>query len=115
MRAAQRAGLHEAPIVIVEADDRQSLEIAIIENVQRADLNALEEARGYERLTEEFGYNQQEMAKIIGKSRSHVANTLRLLKLPDEAKQYLVNGEFPQVMRALCCRSLIPKNWPSKS
>ena len=93
-RAAQRAGLHEAPIVIVEADDRESLEIAIIENVQRADLNALEEAKGYERLTEEFGYSQQDMAKIIGKSRSHVANTVRLLKLPDEAKQYLVSGQI---------------------
>jgi ParB family transcriptional regulator, chromosome partitioning protein len=93
-RAAQRAGLHEAPIVVVEADDRQSLEIAIIENVQRADLNALDEAGGYERLIEEFGYSQQELARIIGKSRSHLANTMRLLKLPDEAKQYLVSGEI---------------------
>jgi ParB family chromosome partitioning protein len=93
-RAAQRAGLHEVPIVIIEADDQQSLEIAIVENVQRADLNALEEARGYERLTEEFSYSQQDLAKIIGKSRSHVANTLRLLKLPEEAKGYLVSGQI---------------------
>ncbi|WP_374546773.1 ParB/RepB/Spo0J family partition protein [Rhodoblastus sp.] len=93
-RAAQRAGLHEAPIVIIEADDRQSLEIAIVENVQRADLNALEEAKGYERLIDEFSYSQQDLAKIIGKSRSHVANTLRLLKLPDTAKGYLVDGQI---------------------
>jgi ParB family chromosome partitioning protein len=93
-RAAQRVGLHEVPIVVVEADDRQSLEFAIIENVQRSDLNALEEAQGYERLTEEFSYNQNDLAKIIGKSRSHVANTLRLLKLPAEAKKYLVDGSI---------------------
>jgi ParB family chromosome partitioning protein len=93
-RAAQRVGLHEVPIVVIEADDRQSLEFAIIENVQRSDLNALEEAKGYERLTEEFSYNQSDLAKIIGKSRSHVANTLRLLKLPVEAKKYLVDGSI---------------------
>jgi ParB family chromosome partitioning protein len=93
-RAAQRVGLHEVPIVIVEADDRQSLEFAIIENVQRSDLNALEEALGYERLTSEFSYNQSELAKIIGKSRSHVTNTIRLLKLPEEAKKYLVDGSI---------------------
>lgn len=93
-RAAQRVGLHEVPIVVVEADDRQSLEFAIIENVQRADLNAFEEAKGYERLTEEFSYNQSDLAKIIGKSRSHVANTLRLLKLPAEAKKFLVDGSI---------------------
>ncbi|WP_294535638.1 ParB/RepB/Spo0J family partition protein [uncultured Rhodoblastus sp.] len=93
-RAAQRVGLHEVPIVVVEADDRQSLEFAIIENVQRSDLNALEEAMGYERLTAEFSYNQTDLAKIIGKSRSHVANTIRLLKLPEEAKKYLVDGSI---------------------
>ncbi len=93
-RAAQRVGLHEVPIVVVEADDRQSLEFAIIENVQRSDLNALEEAQGYERLTAEFSYNHADLAKIIGKSRSHVANTLRLLKLPDEAKKYLIDGSI---------------------
>jgi ParB family chromosome partitioning protein len=93
-RAAQRVGLHEVPIVIIEADDRQSLEFAIIENVQRSDLNALEEAMGYERLTSEFSYNQSDLAKIIGKSRSHVANTIRLLKLPEDAKKYLVDGSI---------------------
>lgn len=93
-RAAQRVGLHEVPIVVIEADDRQSLEFAIIENVQRSDLNALEEALGYERLTSEFSYNQTDLAKILGKSRSHVANTIRLLKLPDEAKKYLVDGSI---------------------
>lgn len=91
-RAAQRVGLHEVPIVVVEADDRQSLEYAIIENVQRSDLNALEEALGYEKLTEEFSYNQADIAKIIGKSRSHVTNTLRLLKLPEGAKKFVVDG-----------------------
>ena len=93
-RAAQRVGLHEVPIVVIEADDRQSLEFAIIENVQRSDLNALEEAAGYEKLTQEFSYNQSDLAKIIGKSRSHVANTLRLLKLPEGAKKYLVDGSI---------------------
>jgi ParB family transcriptional regulator, chromosome partitioning protein len=93
-RAAQRVGLHEVPIVVIEADDRQSLEFAIIENVQRSDLNALEEAMGYERLTSEFSYSQTDLAKVIGKSRSHVANTLRLLKLPDEAKKYVVEGSI---------------------
>jgi ParB family chromosome partitioning protein len=93
-RAAQRVGLHEVPIVVIEADDRQALEFAIIENVQRSDLNALEEALGYERLTSEFSYNQTDLAKIIGKSRSHVANTIRLLKLPEEAKRFLVEGSI---------------------
>jgi ParB family chromosome partitioning protein len=93
-RAAQRVGLHEVPIVVVEADDKQSLEFAIIENVQRSDLNAIEEAVGYDRLTEEFSYSQSDLAKIIGKSRSHVANTLRLLKLPEDAKKYVVDGRI---------------------
>jgi len=81
-RAAQRAGLHEVPVVVVEVDDRTSLEYAIIENVQRADLNAIEEAAGYERLMAEFRYSQADLAQILGRSRSHVANTLRLLQLP---------------------------------
>lgn len=91
-RAAQKAGLHEVPIIAVEADDKQALELAIIENVQRADLNALEEAQGYQQLEEDYGYTQQELAKIIGKSRSHVTNTLRLLKLPDRTRQLLAQG-----------------------
>ena len=93
-RAAQQAGLHEAPIVIVEADDKQSLEIAIIENVQRSDLNALEEAQGYEQLGQDYGYSQAELAKVIGKSRSHIANTLRLLKLPDASRSMLADGRL---------------------
>ena len=93
-RAAQRAGLHEAPVIVVEADDRQALEIAIIENVQRSDLNALEEASGYDRLTAEFNYAPADLAKVIGKSRSHVANTMRLLKLPELCRRMLAEGHI---------------------
>lgn len=91
-RAAQKAGLHEVPIILVEADDRQAIELAIVENVQRTDLNALEEALGYEQLEKEFGYSQSELANVIGKSRSHVANTLRLLNLPEKTKRLLADG-----------------------
>jgi len=80
--SAQKAGLHEVPVVITDVDDLKSLEFAIIENVQRNDLNAVEEARGYQRLIEEFSYDQEKVAKFIGKSRSHIANFLRLLNLP---------------------------------
>ena len=82
--AAQRAGLHNVPIVITEADDLKSLEFAIVENVQRHDLNPLEEAQGYKRLIDEFAYDQEKVSKFIGKSRSHITNSLRLLTLPDE-------------------------------
>ena len=81
--AAQRAGLHEVPVVITNVDDLKSLEFAIVENVQRKDLNAIEEARGYQRLIEEFSYDQEKVAQFIGKSRSHIANFLRLLSLPE--------------------------------
>ena len=81
--AAQNAGLHEVPVVITTADDLKSLEFAIVENVQRNDLNAIEEASGYQRLIEEFSYDQEKVAKFIGKSRSHIANFLRLLSLPE--------------------------------
>jgi ParB family transcriptional regulator, chromosome partitioning protein len=91
-RAAQKAGLHEVPIILIEADERQAIELAIVENVQRTDLNALEEALGYEQLEKEFGYSQSELANVIGKSRSHVANTLRLLKLPEKTKRLLADG-----------------------
>ena len=91
-RAAQLAGLAEAPIVVVEAGDKEALEIAIIENVQRTDLNALEEAQGYEQLAGEFGYTQADLARVIGKSRSHVANTLRLLKLSGPTRKLLADG-----------------------
>jgi ParB family chromosome partitioning protein len=93
-RAAQRAHLHDVPVIIIEADDKAALEIAIIENVQRTDLNALEEARGYEQLAAEFGYSHPDLAKVIGKSRSHVANTLRLLKLPNGVQKMLVEGQI---------------------
>jgi ParB family chromosome partitioning protein len=93
-RAAQRAGLHEVPVVVVDADDRMALEIAIIENVQRADLNPIEEAAGYEQLIAEFGYSQNDLAQVIGKSRSHVANTLRLLKLPASVKTLVNDGQL---------------------
>ncbi len=82
--AAQRAGLHNVPVVITEADDLKSLEFAIVENVQRHDLNPLEEAQGYKRLINEFSYDQDKVSKFIGKSRSYIANSLRLLTLPDE-------------------------------
>jgi len=82
--AAQRAGLHDVPVVITEADDLKSLEFAIVENVQRHDLNPLEEAQGYKRLIDEFSYDQEKVSKFIGKSRSHITNSLRLLTLPDD-------------------------------
>ena len=82
--AAQRAGLHKVPVVVTEADDLKSLEFAIVENVQRHDLNPLEEAQGYKRLIDEFSYDQEKVSKFIGKSRSHITNSLRLLTLPDE-------------------------------
>lgn len=93
-RAAQRAGLHEVPIVVLEVSDAEALELAIIENVQRADLNPLEEAAGYQALAAEFKRSQEEIAEIVGKSRSHVANTLRLLKLPETVKAYISAGKL---------------------
>ncbi len=93
-RAAQKAGLHQVPVRLVEATDREALELAIVENVQRADLNPIEEALGYERLGAEFSYSQGDIAKITGKSRSHVANTVRLLKLPESTRQRVVSGQL---------------------
>ena len=93
-RAAQRAGLHEVPIVLLEASDQLSLELAIVENVQRTDLNPLEEAQGYQVLASQFGRAQESVAKIVGKSRSHVANMLRLLKLSDDVKAYIYSGKL---------------------
>jgi ParB family chromosome partitioning protein len=93
-RAAQRANVHDVPIILIEADEKASLEIAVIENVQRADLNALEEAMGYEQLGNEFGYSHGDLARIIGKSRSHIANTLRLLKLPTLSRRMLAEGHL---------------------
>jgi ParB family transcriptional regulator, chromosome partitioning protein len=91
-RAAQRAGLHEVPILSVEASDSEALEFAIIENVQRSDLNAIEEARGFERLIQTFSYSQADVARVVGKSRPHVANTLRLLGLSDEMRGLVEQG-----------------------
>ena len=93
-RAAQRAGLHDVPIVLLEVSDREALELAIIENVQRADLNALEEANGYQALADEFKHSQDDIAKIVGKSRSHVTNTIRLLKLPDGVQDFIRSGKI---------------------
>ena len=93
-RAAQRAGMHAVPIVTIEVTDDEALQLAIIENVQRADLNALEEAMGYERLSSDFGHSHEDIAKIVGKSRTHVTNTLRLLKLSDPIKAYINAGKL---------------------
>jgi len=93
-RAAQRAGLHDVPIAIVEANDAQSLEFAIIENVQRTDLNPIEEANGYLALMDDFNRTQDEVAQIVGKSRPHVANTIRLLKLSEPVKQLVRSGKI---------------------
>jgi ParB family chromosome partitioning protein len=93
-RASQRAGQHEIPVIVQEVSDKEALELAIIENVQRADLNPLEEAFGYEQLIAEFGYTQQDLGEIIGKSRSHVANTLRLLKVSEPVKEHLRSGRI---------------------
>ena len=94
--AAQNAGLHEVPVVITEADDLKSLEFAIVENVQRHDLNSIEEANGYQKLIDQFGYDQEKVAKFIGKSRSHISNCLRLLTLPKEVITLIENGNLSQ-------------------
>jgi ParB family transcriptional regulator, chromosome partitioning protein len=93
-RAAQKAGLRDVPVLLMDIGDREALEIAIVENVQRADLNPLEESAGYESLMEEFKYTQADLARVVGKSRSHVANTLRLQKLPPSVKRYLADGKL---------------------
>jgi ParB family chromosome partitioning protein len=93
-RAAQRAGLTEIPVIVRDVNDRTALELAIIENVQRADLNPVEEAMGYQQLIDEHDYSQADLGQVIGKSRSHVANTLRLLKLPDVIRDMLVDGQL---------------------
>jgi len=92
--AAQKAGLHNVPVVIIEADDLKSLEFAIVENVQRHDLNPLEEAQGYKRLIDEFSYDQEKVAKFIGKSRSYITNSLRLLSLPEDVIKLIENQKL---------------------
>ena len=94
--AAQNAGLHEIPIVITEANDLKSLEFAIVENVQRHDLNSIEEANGYQRLINDFGYDHEKVAKFIGKSRSHISNCLRLLSLPKDVIEKIENNDLSQ-------------------
>ena len=93
-RASQRAGLHQVPVIVRDLGDQEVLELAIIENVQRADLNAIEEAGGYRDLIERFGYTQDKLSEVIGKSRSHLANTLRLLKLPDVVRAHVQQGRI---------------------
>jgi ParB family transcriptional regulator, chromosome partitioning protein len=93
-RASQRAGLHELPVLVRELDDKATLEIALIENIQRADLNPLEEARAYRQLMEQYGHTQQELAEAVGKSRSHIANTIRLLTLPEETLEKIADGRL---------------------
>jgi ParB family chromosome partitioning protein len=93
-RAAQLAGLHEVPIMPLDVSDSEALELAIIENVQREDLNPIEEAKGYHALANEFKHSQEDIAKIVGKSRSHVANMMRLMKLPEEVQSYIIVGKL---------------------
>lgn len=107
-RAAQLAGLIDVPVIIRDVDDRTALEIAIVENVQRSDLNPLEEAMGYELLIADHGYTQNDLGEIIGKSRSHVANSLRLLKLPEPVRDMLASG----TLSAGHARALIPTSDP---
>ncbi|WP_299786694.1 ParB/RepB/Spo0J family partition protein [uncultured Marivita sp.] len=93
-RAAQAAGVHEVPVVVRDFSDEDVLEIAIIENIQRADLNPIEEAAGYEQLMSRFGHTQEKLAQALGKSRSHIANLLRLLNLPEDVKQFVTDGKL---------------------
>lgn len=90
--AAQKAGLHDIPVTILDLTDAESLEVAIVENIQRDDLNAIEEAKGYKRLSEEFKYDHQSISKLMSKSRSHVSNTLRLLTLPEDVINMIAEG-----------------------
>ena len=105
--ASQNAGLHEVPVVILNVDDVKSLEFAIVENVQRQDLNPVEESRGYQRLVDDFNYNQDKLSKFIGKSRSYIANSLRLLSLPSEVLEMVEQGN----LSAGHARSLIGLNY----
>jgi ParB family transcriptional regulator, chromosome partitioning protein len=107
-RASQRAGIHDVPVLIRELDDRETLEIALIENIQRSDLNALEEARAYRQLLEQYNYTQQQLADAIGKSRSHIANTIRLMSLPEAIQKQIEDGS----LTAGHARSLIATESP---
>ncbi len=109
-RAAQRAGLHEVPVIVKDMTDSEALEIALIENIQRADLNPLEEARAYTQLLDRFSYTQQQLADAIGKSRSHVANTLRLLNLPEAVRHQIEGGR----LSAGHARTLVATDTPAE-
>ncbi len=109
-RAAQRARLHEVPVIVQELSDEAVLEVALIENVQRQDLTPLEEAEGYRRLMDEFAHTQEQLARVVGKSRSHIANTLRLLQLPDGVRTLLVEG----ALSAGHARALLNADNPDK-
>jgi len=109
-RAAQKAGLRTVPVIIREMDDLEVLEVGIIENVQRADLNSIEEARGYRVLMDRFGRTQDALAQVVGKSRSHIANTLRLLALPDGIQDYVMQGK----LSAGHARALITASYPGR-
>ncbi len=107
-RACQRAGIHDVPVLIRDLDDKETLEIALIENIQRSDLNALEEARAYRQLLEQYGYTQQQLADAIGKSRSHIANTMRLMSLPESIQKQIEDGS----LTAGHARSLVATETP---
>ncbi len=109
-RAAQRAGLHEVPVVVRDMEDREAMEVALIENIQRADLSPIEEAQAYQRLLEEFNHTQDALAKNVGKSRSHVANTMRLLNLPQDVQGLIRDGQIS----AGHARALLATSNPSK-
>jgi ParB family transcriptional regulator, chromosome partitioning protein len=109
-RAAQRAGLERIPVIVKQVDDKTALELAIVENVQRADLNAIEEAAGYQQLVDHYQYSQNDLAAVIGKSRSHVANTLRLMRLPESVRGFIIDGS----LSAGHARALITANDPER-
>ena len=110
-RAAQIAGCHELPVVVYALSDREALELALLENVQRQDLTPLEEADGYRRLIEEFGHTQEELARTLGKSRSHIANLIRLLGLPAPLRAMLDGGSCRQGTPGRCSARAIPRPW----
>ena len=114
-RAAQRAGLHELPVLIREVSDAAALEIALVENIQRSDLNALEEAQAFAQLIEQFAYTQQQLADAVGKSRSHIANTLRLLQLPERCGRSSSRGSSPPAMPGRRWRRPMRRRWPTGS
>ena len=107
-RAAQRAGLHAVPIICLDVNDREALELSIVENVQRSNLNALEEARGYTQLASDYGYSHSDIGRVVGKSRSHIANTMRLLALPEHSQKLLSSG----AISAGHARALLTSNDP---